>query len=97
MGELSRGKRYAGGQKKRFKDSLKLSLKSLSIDVNSSKTLAQNRPEWRGGITSGARLAVERRKTEAQVKRVIRKNKDTITQAINTDHLCTIYGRAFLI
>jgi hypothetical protein len=38
---------------------------------------------------------LERRKTEAQVKHVIRKNKETRTQAINTDHLCTICGRAF--
>jgi hypothetical protein len=76
-----------GGQKKHFKDSLKVSLKSLSIDVNSWETLAQNRQEWRCSITSGVRLAEERRKPEAQVKRVIRKNTETRTQAINTDHL----------
>jgi hypothetical protein len=47
------------------------------------------------GITSSARLAEERRKTEAEVKPVIRKNKESRTQAINTDHVCTICGRAY--
>jgi hypothetical protein len=44
-GEFSKRKCHAGGQKKHFKDSLKVSLKSLSIDINSWQTLAQNRPE----------------------------------------------------
>jgi hypothetical protein len=67
----------------------------LSIDVNSWEPLAQNRPDWRGSITSGVRLAEERRKTVAQVKRVMRKNKETRTQAINTAHLCPICGSTF--
>ena len=43
-GELCQGKRSVGGQKKRFKDCLKASLKSQNIDLNTWETLAQDRP-----------------------------------------------------
>ena len=41
--ELSHGKRSKGGQKRRFKDSLKVSLKSFGIVPNCPGYLAQNR------------------------------------------------------
>ena len=47
-GELCQDKRTDGGQKKRFKHCLKASLKSLDIDLNTWKTLAQDLPAWRG-------------------------------------------------
>jgi len=46
-GELSKGKRSAGGQKKRYKDSLKVSVKSFGICDNTWESLAKNRCEWR--------------------------------------------------
>ena len=45
-GELPDGKRKVGGQKKRFKDSLNLYHKDLSINTESSETLAVDRPSW---------------------------------------------------
>ena len=72
-GELQAGACSRGGQKKRFKDTLKASLKDFGIDHNSWETLAQNRPAWRGAITKGA-AAYETQRTEtAQVKRAARK------------------------
>jgi hypothetical protein len=55
--ELSTSKRSAGGQKKRFKDYLKVSFKRFKIDTNSWEAIAQERPLWRSSITSGARKA----------------------------------------
>ena len=42
-GELCIGKRTAGGQKKRYKDGLKATLKSLDINVNTWESLAKDR------------------------------------------------------
>ena len=53
-GELSEGIRKVGGQKKRFKDSLKVSLKNFSINTDSWETLAADRPTWCSLITHGA-------------------------------------------
>jgi len=42
-GELSKGKCSAGGQKKRYKDSLKVSVKSFGICDNMWESLAKSR------------------------------------------------------
>jgi hypothetical protein len=73
--ERCKGKRPVGDQKKWFKDSLKISLTSLCIDVHSWETLATNRSLWRGKITSGSRVAERHRINEAQNKRVARKSR----------------------
>ena len=72
-GELSSVKRLAGGQKKRYRDSLKVSVKDFGIRDNSWETLAKNRSAWRAGITSGAHSAEARRLDEAEKKRAARK------------------------
>ena len=46
-GELCHGKRTVGGQRKLFKDSLKVSLKDFNISTESWKSLASDRPSWR--------------------------------------------------
>ena len=71
-GELLAGARSHGGQKKRFKDTLKTSLKDFGIDHNSWETLAQDRTEWRGAISKGAAAheAHAQRITTAKLKRV---------------------------
>ena len=55
-GKLSEGKRYQGGQKKRYKDSLKASLKSLQINTSTWENAALDRPKWRSEITRAPRL-----------------------------------------
>ena len=40
QGEMRRGKRKVGGQKKRYKDLLKISLRSIRIDVDFLESLA---------------------------------------------------------
>lgn len=56
-GKLVQGKRKVGGQKMRYKDRLKVSLKSLGIDILSWEHLAQNRPMWHSLTSKGAKSA----------------------------------------
>ena len=53
-GELQVGKRSHGGQKKRYKDTLKASLKDFNIPTESWEQIAQVRTKWRGLIKRGA-------------------------------------------
>ena len=94
-GELCQGKRMVGGQKKRFKDCLKASLRDLSIDINSWETHALDRPSWRSKLATGARAAETRRTTEAQRKRAVRKARAASTSTTAPTHLCPTCGRAF--
>ena len=53
-GELHEGKRSQGGQKKRYKDTLKASLKDFNIPTESWEQAAQDRTKWRCLINKGA-------------------------------------------
>ena len=53
-GELQVGKSSHGGQKKRYKDTLKASLKDFNIPTESWKQIAQDRTKWQGFIKRGA-------------------------------------------
>ncbi|KAF7248049.1 Forkhead box protein M1 [Varanus komodoensis] len=72
-GELSQGKRSHVGQKKRYKDTLKASLKSLDIDTTSWETLAQDQSTWCMLIHQGCQTSEARRITIAQKKQALRK------------------------
>ena len=48
------GKRSHGGQKKRYKDTLKASLKDFNIPTESWEQIALDRTKWRGLIKRGA-------------------------------------------
>ena len=52
--ELQVGKRSHGGQKKRYKDTLKASLKDFNIPTESWEWIAQDRTKWRGLIRRGS-------------------------------------------
>ena len=53
--ELSTGKRHKGGQRKRYKDVLKSTLKDCSIPVDEWQALAWDRPAWRAAIRKGTK------------------------------------------
>ena len=48
--ELSTGKRDQGGQRKRYKDALKATLKASNIPVDEWQGIAQDRSAWRAEI-----------------------------------------------
>ena len=55
-GEIQEGKRSQGGQKKRYKNTFKASLKDFDIPMGSWEHTAQERSKWRGLINKGAAL-----------------------------------------
>ena len=59
-GELHEGKPPQGGQKKRYKDTLKASLKDFDIPMESWEQTAQDKTKWRGLINKGAALYEKR-------------------------------------
>ena len=67
------GKRSHGGQKKRYKDTLKASLKDFNIPTESWEQIAQDRAKWRGLIRRGASEYEAKRISEAEEKRAQRK------------------------
>ena len=75
FGELADGKRLVGGQKKRFKDTLKASLKSFDIDINTWDKVAVDRPTWRSLTQKGCQIHEERRTAGAKKKRELRKSR----------------------
>ena len=52
-GELHHGKRSRGGQRKRYKDTLKASLKSCGLDPETWEADAQHRSNWRSAVKHG--------------------------------------------
>ena len=73
-GELQVGKRSHGGQKKRYKDTLKASLKDFNIPTESWEQTAQDRTNWRGLIKRGACEYKAKRISEAEQKRAQQKD-----------------------
>ena len=94
-GERSEGKRSQGGQKKRYKDSLKASLKTLQIDTSTWENAALDRLKWRSEITMDATAAEKRRMTEAAEKRRKRNDFTTINHQNTSTHVCHICNRLF--
>ena len=74
FGELQIEKRFHGGQKKRYKDALKASLEDFNIPRESWEQIAQDRTKWRGLIRRGAGEYEAKRISEAEQKRVQRKD-----------------------
>ena len=64
---------YLVGQKKRYKDTLKETLKSFSINPDSWEEAAQNRSNWRVAVHNGAKYHENTRTMAAEKKRQARK------------------------
>ena len=96
-GELKMGKRSHGGQKKRYKDILKASLKDFNIPTESWKQIAQDRAKWRGLIRRGASEYEAKRISEAEQKRVQRKAraKASPTELSCSDLCCSFCNTQF--
>ena len=67
------GKRKVGGQNKRYKDSVKVTLNELNINVENREALVADCPAWRSAVSSSARFAENKRIQESKTKRAIRK------------------------
>ena len=81
FGELLEGKRCQGGQKKRFKDTLKVSLKAFGIKHIDWEQVTQDRDKWCGGVKRGAKACEANRTTAAEQRRQVRKGTATLASA----------------
>ena len=93
-GELQEGKR---GQKKRYKDTLKASLKEFNIPTESWEQDAQNRTKWRCLINKGASQFEAKKICEAEMKRKERKAraKGPSSDTAQSEFTCSICNRQF--
>ena len=94
-GELQEGKRSQGGQKKRYKDILKASLKDFDIPMGSWEQTAQERSKWRGLINKGAALYEGKRICETERKRRECKAKTNGPPAHSMTLTCSTCNRQF--
>ena len=72
-GELKDGKRPQQKPKKRFKDTIKMNLKQMSIDVSQWEVSASDRAEWRKLIFNGCKDFECKRVQHSELKRALRK------------------------
>lgn len=89
--ELSTGKRHTGGQRKRYKDVLKSTLKAYGIPVDQWQTLSQDRPAWRASIRKGTKQFERNRLQSLDDKRLARKNR---VLNPNTAVSCQLCGKS---
>ena len=96
-GELQARKRSLGGQKKRYRDTLKASLKDFNMPTESWEQIAQDLTKWRGLIRRGAGEYEAKRISEAEQKRAQRKTraKASPTELCSSDLSCSICIRQF--
>nr|VZI50714.1 unnamed protein product [Spirometra erinaceieuropaei] len=74
-GDVATGSRRQGGQIRRYKDTLKSSLKSLQINPTNWEELAHDRPTWRRTVKTGAAIYEANRIAAAKAKREARKSQ----------------------
>ena len=97
LDELSEGKRSHSGQKKRYKDSLKVSLKTLQIDTSTWENASLDRSKWRSGITMGATAAEKRWMAEAEEKRRKHQYFTTIQPPNTTTHAVSRFSTSLVV
>ncbi|BHF57285.1 hypothetical protein SprV_0100022600 [Sparganum proliferum] len=73
--DVATGSRRQGGQIRRYKDTLKCSLKRLQINPTNREELALDRPTWRRTVKTGAAIYEANRIAAAKVKREDRKTQ----------------------
>nr|VZI26109.1 unnamed protein product [Spirometra erinaceieuropaei] len=74
-GDVATGSRRQGGQIRRYKDTLKSSLKCLQINSTNWEELALDRPTWRRTVKTGAATYEANRIAAAKAKREARKSQ----------------------
>nr|VZI00205.1 unnamed protein product [Spirometra erinaceieuropaei] len=74
-GDVATGSRRQGGPIRRYKDTLKSSLKCLQINPTNWEELALDRPTWRRTVKTGAAIYEANRIAAAKAKREARKSQ----------------------
>ena len=94
--ELAEGTRSAGGQKKRYKDHVKASLKACNIDPSQLEGLAEDRPIWRHAVNQGVlELETERRNKRERTRAARHQRRQNPNHIGDTVHRCEPCQRSF--
>ena len=88
-GQLKEGRRDQGRPLKRFKDTLKASLKSCNVSVNSWEAAAHDRPLWRQRCRHGTKAFETNRSTAIRLRKERRKHCSSLKS-----FPCSICGRS---
>ena len=94
-GELEMGKRSHGGQKKRYNNTLKASLKDFNIPSESWEQIAQDQAKRRGLIRRGASEYEAKKKELGKPSRNVHRAKPSLTELSCSDLCCAICNRQF--
>ena len=96
-GELQEEKCSQGSQKKRYKDTLKASLKDFNIPTVSWEQAGQDRTKWRCLINKGVSQFEAKRICEAERKHKERKArvKGPSSDSAQSEFICSICNRKF--
>ncbi|VDM02009.1 unnamed protein product [Schistocephalus solidus] len=81
------GSRRQGGKKRRFKETLKKSLKQLQINPATWEDLVQDRPAWRSSVKTSSAIYEANRIAAAKVKRAARKSPAPRTNMVDAQAL----------
>ena len=73
--ELASGTRKPGGPAKRYKDTLRQSLRACNIPIKGWESLAANRAAWRQSTQKGVKAFEDRRLEHLDAKREARKDR----------------------
>ena len=77
-GELRKGRRNRGGQRLRYKDTLKRSMKKCDLDPDTWEDLAKDRTQWRAAVYN-SKSAVEEKRLAAYQKAHERRHSEPLT------------------
>ena len=92
-GELRDGKRTQGGQRKRYKDTIKHNLKACGIQVDDWESIVEDRQLWRASTKSGVELFEANRCSALQDKRAKRKARHLESDTAASSYVCAICNR----
>ncbi|VDL87904.1 unnamed protein product [Schistocephalus solidus] len=88
-GDVATGARRQGGKIRRYKDTLKKSLKQLHINPVTWEDRAQDRPAWRRSVKTGSAIYEANRIAATKAKRATRKSPAPWTNIVDTQALPT--------
>ena len=89
-GELKEGKRKVGGQKLRYKDTIKRHLKRIDCDTNTWEERARDRKIWRAVVKGAVKRVEDKREEEFQLRHQARHEE------LVSNITCARCGRSFL-
>jgi hypothetical protein len=92
-GQLRRGDRKSGGQKKRYKDNLKINLKNFNMEPDRLEAAAADRVGWRSSVSRGAVHFEQHRMQEMRERRARRRQRVGQPIPYAPDLVCPECGR----